>query len=57
MMFLEAALTGNGAPLRIRLASSGNTPSRTLCRPFSIPQWLRVKDSNLAAPACSRVRL
>src|SRR5947209_7733994 len=52
--FLTTAITCVADPFRIRLASSRSVPSRTPCRPFSIPQWPRVSASNSFAPARSR---
>src|SRR5271157_5323448 len=40
-MFLKTAMTSGPDPFLIRLASSRSVPSRTPCRPFSIPQALR----------------
>ena len=36
--FLNTAITCGPDPLRTRLASSFNVPSRRPCSPFSIPQ-------------------
>jgi len=55
--FLNAAITCGPDPLRTRLASSFNVPSRRPCSPFSIPQCARTASSTLAAPARSRDRL
>src|SRR6516162_473229 len=56
-MFLSAAITSAADPLRIRLASSLSVPSRTPCRPFSMPQWARINSSKRRGPACWRARL
>src|SRR5450759_3938931 len=56
-MFLTMAITCVADPLLIRLASSRSVPSRTPCRPFSIPQWPRVSPSNSFAPPRSRGKL
>ncbi len=53
-MFLRIAIACGADPLLIRLASSRSVPSRTPCRPFSIPQRPRVSPSNSFAPARSR---
>ena len=53
MMFLKTAIVCVAAPLRIRLASSRSVPSRTPCRPFSIPQWPRVSPKSALAPTRS----
>src|SRR5208337_4908085 len=45
-MFLTMAITCVADPLLIRLASSRSVPSCTPCRPFSIPQWPRVRCSS-----------
>src|SRR3974377_4486 len=49
-MFRKPAIVCVAAPLRIRLASSRSVPSRTPCRPFSIPQWPRVSPKSALAP-------
>src|SRR5262245_13199676 len=56
-MFLTTAMTCAAAPLRIRLASSRSVPSRTPCRPFSIPQWPRLTAKSTSAVARGRGRL
>src|SRR5271157_2395076 len=55
--FLNTAITCGPDPLRTRLASSFNVPSRRPCSPFSIPQCARTASSSFAAPARSRDRL
>src|SRR5271165_1463747 len=56
-MFRKAAMTSGPDPFLIRLASSRSVPSRTPCRPFSIPQCPRVSPSNPFTPARSGSRL
>lgn len=56
-MFLKTAITWGPEPMRIRLASSRSVPSRTPCKPFSIPQWSRLTRRTFAAPARARGRL
>ncbi|MGZ6073445.1 MAG: hypothetical protein ACXWOA_06160 [Isosphaeraceae bacterium] len=47
--FLNTAITCGPDPLRTRLASSFNVPSRRPCSPFSIPQCARTASSTFAA--------
>src|SRR4051794_17093050 len=55
--FLKIAIVSVAVPFLTRLASSRSVPSRTPCRPFSMPQCPRVSPSSSFAPARWRDRL
>ena len=49
--FLNTAITCGPDPLRTRMASSLNVPSRGPCSPFSIPQCAGTASSTFVTPA------
>ena len=56
-IFLSIAITSAPEPFLTRLASSRSVPSRTPCRPFSMPQCARANPSSPLGPIRSRSRL